>query len=678
MARIADLAALRDEMVARQLAARGIRDGRVLAAMRAVPREEFVPSELVEFAYEDSPLPISEEQTISQPYIVALMAEALELRPEDRVLEVGTGSGYAAAVLAHLAAEVSTIERHESLAVAARRKLRELGYANVRVVHGDGSLGWEEGAPYDAIVAAAGGPDVPPALLAQLAPGGRLVMPVGSTPREQTLVRLRKRADGKIAREDLGPVRFVPLIGAGGWPEPGSDGVAATTGAQSAAPAIVRRKPHVASLLAEACEPFAGVDDAKLEPLLERIGGARVVLLGEATHGTAEFYALRARITQELVARHGFRIVAAEADWPDAARVDRWLRAQQEPAGRPVAFTRFPTWMWRNREMLALFEWLRRFDHGREPEDQAGFYGLDLYSLYHSIGAVVRYLHDVDPDTARVARQRYGCLSPWEGDPAAYGRAALTSRYAGCEGEVVAMLGDLLDKRMKYTQSDGDRFFDALQNARLVADAERYYRVMYYGGRESWNLRDQHMFDTLAALLQFRGEGSKAVVWAHNSHVGDAAATEMGSRGEHNIGHLCRRHFGRAAYSIGFGTDHGTVMAADEWDEPGRVMKVRPARADSYEGTAHESGVPAFLLPLRVPLGARGAEARDALLQPRLERAIGVIYRPQTELQSHYFEAYLPAQFDEWIWIDETRAVTPLSRPSEPGGPELDTFPFGV
>ncbi len=331
--------------------------------------------------------------------------------------------------------------------------------------------------------------------------------------------------------------------------------------------------------------------------------------------------------------------------------------------------------MWRNRELLGLLEWLRRFDEGREPEDQAGFYGLDLYSLYHSIHAVVGYLQDVDPDTAQVARQRYGCLTPWEGDPAAYGRAALTSRYDSCEDDVVAMLRELLDKRLDLGGEDGDRFFDAVQNAKLVANAERYYRVMYYGSRESWNLRDQHMFDTLRALLAFRGPDSKAVVWAHNSHVGDASATEMGSRGEHNIGQLCRRHFGSAAYSIGFGTDHGTVMAADEWDAPGRVMKVRPARPESYEGAAHQSGVPSFLLPLREP---RVAGVRDALLQPRLERAIGVIYRPQTELQSHYFEAYLPAQFDEWVWIDETRAVTPLPGPQEPAGAEAETFPFGV
>jgi protein-L-isoaspartate(D-aspartate) O-methyltransferase len=666
MARTFDLAALREEMVTRQLAARGIRDERVLAAMRKVPRDEFVPAELVEFAYEDSPLPIAEGQTISQPLIVAQMAEALEIAPRDRVLEIGTGSGYAAAVLAQLAADVKTVERHESLALAARRKLRELGYRNVEVIFADGTLGWQQGAPYDAIAAAASGPEVPPALIAQLAPGGRLVMPVGPPGREQRLVRLRKGTSGSATREDLGPVRFVPLVGVAGWPEPRPS---------AGAPAVARHEREIPALVADGCEPFAEVDLLDLGPLLERMAGARVVLLGEATHGTSEFYRLRARITQELVTRHGFRVVAAEADWPDAAQVDRWLRGGAPDPGVQPPFTRFPTWMWRNSEMLALFEWMRRFDGGRPEEDQVGFYGLDLYSLYRSIAAVVSYLDDVDPPSAAVARQRYGCLSPWEGDPAAYGRAALTSRYGDCEADAVTMLRTLLDRRVEYAARGGRRFLDAVQNARVVAGAERYYKVMYYGGRESWNLRDQHMFDTLLSLLHYHGDGSKAVVWAHNSHVGDAAATEMGSRGEHNIGRLCRQRFGNAVYSVGFGTDHGTVIAADDWDHPPKVMTVRPARGDSYEGAAHASGIPSFLLPLREP---RSAELRERLLAPRLERAIGVVYRPQTELASHYFEAYLPAQFDEWVWLDETRALAPLPGPQEPGGASAETFPFGV
>jgi protein-L-isoaspartate(D-aspartate) O-methyltransferase len=235
------------------------------------------------------------------------------------------------------------------------------------------------------------------------------------------------------------------------------------------------------------------------------------------------------------------------------------------------------------------------------------------------------------------------------------------------------MLKDLLRQRLDYAAHDGRRFFDAVQNARLVANAERYYRVMYYGSVESWNLRDQHMFDTLASLLAFRGPNAKAVVWEHNSHIGDAAATEMGARGEHNVGRLCRRAFGDQAYLIGFGTDNGTVAAASNWDEPMEVMTVRPSHPQSYERICHEARIPAFLLALREP--AR-LEVREELIPPRLERAIGVVYRPATEMASHYFQASLPYQFDEYVWFDRTVAVSPLGARPEAGIP--DTYPFGL
>jgi erythromycin esterase-like protein len=286
---------------------------------------------------------------------------------------------------------------------------------------------------------------------------------------------------------------------------------------------------------------------------------------------------------------------------------------------------------------------------------------------------VLRYLDDVDPDAARVARVRYGCLTPWQGDPAAYGRAVVTRGYQSCEAEVIAMLRDMLDKRIAYEHRDGERFLDALQNARLIANAERYYRAMYYGARESWNLRDEHMFETLSVLLAFRGAETKAVVWEHNSHVGNAAATEMGARGELNVGQLARAEFGEAAFLVGFGTDHGTVAAATDWDGPMEVKRVRPAHPESYERLCHDAAIEAFLLPLR---HARRAEVREELTPARLERAIGVIYRPETELASHYFQAVLPAQFDEYVWFDETRAVTPLAGPVTHGLPE--TYPFGL
>jgi protein-L-isoaspartate(D-aspartate) O-methyltransferase len=664
-----DLSDARAHMVRTQIAARGVRDRAVLEAMRSVPREAFLPPELEEFAYSDTPLPIERGQTISQPYIVALMAAAAELRPGDRVLEVGTGSGYAAAVLGRIAREVYTVERHEELARVAAQRLGELGFANVSVRHGDGTLGWPEHAPYDAIVVAAGGPKVPEALLDQLALGGRLVIPVGEGRQVQQLLRVIRQPDGTLRQEDLGGVRFVPLIGSQGWGAPPVE--------RDGRPAVTPGRPAtLAHLVREVAEPLGSIDDPELGALLERLQGSRLVLIGEATHGTSEFYRLRARITQELIRTRGFRIVAVEADWPDARRVTRY--AQALPDGhRPEApaFARFPTWMWRNHETWAFVEWLRAFNAEiREPERQAGFYGLDLYSLFTSIRSVLEYLERVDPPAARIARERYSCLTPWQADPQAYGRAALTGRYRVCEREAVAMLRDMLARRLEYAERDGERFLDAVQNARLVADAERYYRAMYYGAAASWNQRDQHMSDTLEALLAFHGKTSKAVVWAHNSHLGDAQATEMGARGELNLGQLCRQRYGEAAILIGFGTDHGTVAAAHDWDGAMRTMRLRPAHPESYERLCHDTGIGAFLLHLRGP--AR-EEVRAELTPPRLERAVGVIYRPDTELQSHYFHASLPHQFDEYVWIDETRAVQPITAAEAGALPAVHPFSLG-
>jgi protein-L-isoaspartate(D-aspartate) O-methyltransferase len=698
----------RRDMVQRQIAGRGVRDRRVLDALLAVPREVFVPERLHEFAYDDTALPIEEEQTISQPYIVALMAEALEIGPDDRVLEVGAGSGYAAAVLSRIAREVYAIERHAALAELARERMRRLGYTNVHIIHGDGTLGWPEHAPYDAIAVAAGGPDVPPALRSQLATGGRLVIPIGTDPRLQELVRVRRTGPDEFKRESLGAVRFVPLVGAQGWrtkegdgdllpfevdpipslPDPlprlrGEEGDLPPPGESPIAPPEPEpvlthpRSPSppatIARLVREAAEPFGGIDTAELGPLLDRIGNCRVVLLGEATHGTSEFYRMRARITRELIEKKGFNIVAVEADWPDAAQIDRYIRHLPPTRdGRQPTFSRFPTWMWRNHEVADFVEWLRGHND-RQRERQVSFHGLDLYSLYTSISEVLRYLQERDPEAAQVARLRYGCLSPWERDPALYGRAALVRRFAICEADVLATLTDLLRKRLDYQERDGDTFLDAVQNARIVANAERYYRIMYYGSAESWNLRDQHMFDTLETLLTFRGADAKAVVWEHNSHIGNAAATEMAARGEFNIGQLAREEHGNDAYLLGFGTDHGTVAAATDWDGEMEIKNIRPSHPESYERLCRDSGLPASLLPLREP---RRSDVREELEPPRLERAIGVIYRPETELQSHYFQAVLPWQFDEYCWFDETHAVTPLAGEEVHGMPE--TYPFGL
>jgi len=657
-----DLDRKRREMVHRQLAGRGVESQPVLDAMGRVRREGFVPSYLGEFAYDDTALPIEEEQTISQPYIVAYMIEALDLDGSERVLEIGTGSGYAAAVLGEIAREVFTIERHPGLAKGAETRLAEQGYENVYVRCGDGTLGWPEQAPFEAIVVAAGGPTVPETLREQLEIGGRLVIPVGETVGRQSLVKITRVSESEYRTEDLGGVRFVPLIGAEGWHAD-----------QKEVPAKPIVPIELSEQIAKHAEQFDNLDEVSLDALLDRIGDARVVLLGEATHGTSEFYRMRSRITQALVERKGFDIVAAEADWPDAARIDHYVRDRDVPVQEWTAFARFPTWMWRNEEFLEFVEWMRLHNQELPHERRVRFAGLDLYSLYNSIAEVLRFLDDRDPVAARAARERYGCLTPWQSDPAAYGRATLKGEYRSCEHEVTRMLEDLLQKRLGLMRGDGEGFFDAVQNARLIANAELYYRIMYYGSHESWNLRDQHMFNALEMLLEFRGPNSKAVIWEHNSHVGDARATSMSARGEFNVGELCRRKFGDAAYSVGFGTDHGTVAAASYWDGPMEVKAVQPAHKDSYEAVFHRVNAPGLMLGMRESLDS---EVRRRLMEARLERAIGVIYRPETELASHYFQAVLPRQFDEYIWFDETRAVTPLDVRKLEGVP--DTYPFGL
>jgi protein-L-isoaspartate(D-aspartate) O-methyltransferase len=650
----------RVRMVERQIAHRGVHSRLVLDAMKIVPRERFLPPELWEFAYDDTPLPIAEGQTISQPYIVAMMIEALELQGGEKVLEIGTGSGYAAAVLSRIAAKVFTVERIGQLAEKSAGLLSELGYSNVCVLHGDGTRGWPDHAPFDAIVVAAGGPEIPESLKSQLKIGGRLVIPVGKTRRTQELTRVTRVSAEKYAIEDLADVRFVPLVGAEGW--------------RTAAPRPAALQKHsFEQVIASFQEPFTSIDAADLGGLMQRIGDARLVLLGESTHGTSEFYRLRERITRELIEHKGFSFVAIEGDWPDAARIDQYVRHSEHPASEWTAFARFPVWMWRNREVRTFVDWLRMHNRGLAAASRTAFYGLDLYSLYNSIQSVLEYLDRVDPAAAAIARHRYACLAPWQADPAVYGQAALTGAYRSCETEVTAMLKELLQKRFAYSSHDGERFLDAVQNARLVANAEHYYRIMYYGSRASWNLRDSHMYETLRTLLDHHGPASKGVIWAHNSHVGDSAATEMSARAEYNIGHLCKRDFGRLCYSIGFGTDRGTVAAAANWNEPMHIMDVRPALTGSYEYACRENGTPQFFLPLRTP---RGYSPSSDAMQPRLERAIGVVYRPENELQSHYFEAVLPRQFDEYVWIHTTKAITPLATEELAGLPE--TYPFGL
>jgi erythromycin esterase-like protein len=433
-----------------------------------------------------------------------------------------------------------------------------------------------------------------------------------------------------------------------------------TKNAEAALAEYVREKSEALPDIAHG-EAFAAFFD--------RFADARVVMLGEATHGTSEFYRARAAITRRLVEKHGFRILAIEGDWPDAAELDRYVR-QHGTWGERNAFVNFPRWMWRNAEFAALLKELRRWNEGRDPTDRVEVRGLDVYSMHRSVDEVLTYLDRVDPEGARLARRRYGCLSPYLERPQVYGAIAhRTGR--NCEDAVVEQLVALLEERLEYAKADGGAYFDAEQNARVVCAAENYYRAMYQGSVESWNLRDGHMFDTLTRLLDLKGPKSKAIVWAHNSHVGDAGATAMGESGEFNIGQLVRVKFRRQAVAIGFLTDRGEVLAADDWGETPRVKSVIPARSDSWERVFLDAGRPRSLVSWR-----DDAELAERLSLRRLERAIGVIYRPETERWSHYFDAHLSRQFDALVWFEETAPVHALPGRQAEGAPDI--YPFGV
>jgi erythromycin esterase-like protein len=429
--------------------------------------------------------------------------------------------------------------------------------------------------------------------------------------------------------------------------------------------------------------PVVG-DHSDYDALMSIIGDARLVLLGEASHGTHEFYRERARITERLIKEKNFTAVAVEADWPAAYRVNRYVRGTSNDVSAAEAladFKRFPTWMWRNADVLDFIGWLHEYNDALESQGkQVGFYGLDLYSLYSSTRAVLDYLDKVDPPAAQRARYRYGCFDHFSENIEAYGYAASFGLSTSCEQQVIDELIDLRQQFAAHMRQDGnvatDEFFYAEQNARLVKNAEEYYRSMFQSRMSSWNLRDRHMVETLDALIKHldrQEQHSKIVLWAHNSHLGDARATQMGQGGELNVGQLVRERYNQEAVLVGFTTHHGTVTAASGWDSGAERKHVRPALSNSYEALLHETGLPSFLLPLR------NNRTSNYLREPRLERAIGVVYLPETERSSHYFFASLPEQFDVVLHFDETRAVEPLERSALwKEGEVPETFPFAV
>lgn len=444
---------------------------------------------------------------------------------------------------------------------------------------------------------------------------------------------------------------------------------------------------HLIQELRASAIPLTG-HASDYDALIDMIGDVRYVLIGEATHGTEEFYRIRAEITKRLIRHHGFSAVAVEGDWPDCYRINRYARDDASIHSASSAlrgFLRFPTWMWRNETVAEFIGWLHEHNQTRSlPQEKVGFYGLDLYSLYASIQSVIHYLRQVDPPAASRAERYYACFDhghrPAE-NPQEYGYAATFGITPACEKQAIEQLVELRSRSAEYLKrngfSVGEEQFCAEQNAKVVIDAERYYREMFRGRVSSWNLRDKHMTETLYALSEhlgsWRGERAKIVVWAHNSHVGDARATEMGQLGEWNIGQLVREAHGSDAALIGFSTYRGTVTAASEWDSVAECKIVRPGTPESYEALFHETGIQDFMLVLR-----GNKQLSHQLDISRLQRAIGVLYLPQTERQSHYFFSKLPEQFDAIIHIDTTHALTPM----EPTalwhkGEIFETYPSG-
>jgi erythromycin esterase-like protein len=420
-----------------------------------------------------------------------------------------------------------------------------------------------------------------------------------------------------------------------------------------------------------------------LHAILDHVGDARLVLIGESTHGTEEFYRARAQITRALITEKGFNIVAAEADWPDAYRVNRYVRHQSDDTTAEESlsdFTRFPRWMWRNTEVIDFIEWLHEYNDSRPANAAAGFYGLDLYSLHASMDAVLRYLTDVDPAAAERARMRYRCFEGFGEDAQSYGYAATLGLTRSCEEEAVAQLADLRRRAAEYANRDSriaaDEQFVAEQNARLVRNAEQYYRAMFGARQHSWNLRDTHMMDTLDAIVSHLTQTSgtaRAVVWAHNSHLGDARATQMGEHGEINLGQLARERYQKDVRLIGLTTHAGSVTAAADWDAPTHHMRVQPSLPASYEALFHTLGLERFMLTFE------DEAVCEALTIPRLERAIGVVYRPETERVSHYFTAQLCRQFDMVLHFDRTHALEPLETWANISAPDLaETYPTGL
>ena len=644
---------MKEISIEEQLKDKGISNKLLLEAFQDIPEALFLSENLHPYFYEDVRIEKNIEKTEPRVIVVARMLEQLQIKEEEKILITGVDSVYILAVLSKIYKEVYAVETNKTYSNWALEVLKNIEVTNVHIKTGKLENGWKAKAPFNAILSTSEFKEIPDTIKQQLKIGAKLLAPVGPDWAHVMLETIQRTSETEYVTKALRDNYFIPkpkLI-----PNIGTE---------------IYPENDIIDEIGISSIPFKTIKKFPIDGLLERIGDAKVVLLGEASHGTSEFYTTRQEITKALIEKKGFNIVCAEADWSDAEQINNYVRNQYQSQDW-MPFTRFPEWMWKNKEVLDFVEWLKKYNTKRN--NTIGFYGLDLYGLENSIDLVINYLEGIDPNLAALAKLRYSCIMPYMSNPTVYGKLVKTKKLESCEKAVLKMLFDLLKNKNKLNHSQA--YFYAYQNATVVVDAERYYKAMFYGSAESWNLRDFHMFYTLKSLLSYYGKDSKAVVWAHNSHIGNALATEMYARGEINIGHLCKEHFGSKTYNIGFGTHTGTVAAAKNWGDAMEVMPINDSEAESYEQLCHKTNVTNFTLPLREEYSDKNL--REFLNTPRLERAIGVVYRPETELRSHYFKTVLPSQFDEYIWFNKTKAITPLKTKTEKTK-LAHTHPFGL
>lgn len=632
--------------ITKQLKDRGIENKLLLQIFLEVTNEFSAFIEKETFSPEKS---VSTEPGLME---IASILGQINIERGKKFLAIGIDSLYIILVLSKIYEQVFVVVSKKEKAKSILNELNKLQIKTVFLIADIWKTDWLETHLFDAILITTEVNEVPDKLKKHLNTGGKLLRAIGKD-WKPIIFEIAEKISQTEFKEELirgeyfiPKPKFLPEVLSNGHPD-----------------------QEIVDEIKVRAISFDATSNFPVDQLLKRIGNAQLVLLGEASHGTSEFYNTRQEITKALIEQKGFDFVCAEADWSDAEQINNYVRKKNHRSNW-MPFARFPKWMWRNTEVLHFVEWMKKYN--AKHQNKHGFYGLDLYGLENSIDLVIKYLEQEDIELANMAKSRYACITPYMSDPAVYGKLLHSKQLKSCEKHVLKMLADLLKNKLRLNHSP--EYFYACQNAAVVVDAERYYKSMFYGNEESWNLRDFHMFYTILSLLSYFGSNKKIVVWAHNSHIGNAVATEMYSHGEINIGHLCKEYFGNSSYHIGFGTHTGTVAAAHNWGDEMQVMPVNDSRYDSYENLCYQSNIPAFTLPLSTK--DSGKKLKELLSTPKLERAIGVIYRPKTELSSHYFHAVLSAQFDEYIFFKNSKAVTPISVASVPEK-LLPNHPFG-